>query len=92
AEQAVVTVTVPVEIAHLEDQARLLDGLDINLTRSDNTRAGESPEALLRRLGLVDVEAARFLRSNKLARQALLRGGRSVIAEANQQNNLTRLS
>lgn len=92
AEQAVVTVTVPVEIAHLEDQARLLDGLDINLTRSDNTRAGESPEALLRRLGLVDVEAARFLRSNTLARQALLRGGRSVIAEANQQNNLTRLS
>ena len=92
AEQAVVTVTVPVEIAHLEDQARLLDGLDINLTRSDNTRAGESPEALLRRLGLVDVEAARFLRSNKLARQALLRGGRSVTAEANQQNNLTRLS
>lgn len=92
ADQAVVTVTVPVEIAHLEDQARLLDGLDINLTRSDNTRAGESPEALLRRLGLVDVEAARFLRSNKLARQALLRGGRSVIAEANQQNNLTRLS
>ena len=90
--QAVVTVTVPVEIAHLEDQARALEGLDINLTRSDSTRAGESPEALLRRLGLVDSEAARFLRNNKLARQALLRAGRSVIAEANQQNQLTRLS
>ena len=90
--QPVVTVTVPVEIARLEDQARALDRLDINLTRSDTTRANEAPEALLRRLGLVDAEAARFLRSNKSARQALQRSGRSVIAEANQQNHLTRLS
>lgn len=90
--QPVVTVTIPVEIARLEDQARALDHLDINLTRSDTTRANESPEALLRRLGLVDAEAARFLRTNKLARQALQHSSRSVIAEANQQNHLTRMS
>lgn len=90
--QPVVTVTVPVEIAQLEDQARVLDGLNINLTRSDSTRANESPETLLRRLGLVDSEAARFLRTNKQARAALQRSGRSVIAEANQQNHLTRLT
>lgn len=90
--QPVVTVTVPVEIAQLEDQARLLDGIDIHLTRSDTTRVSESPEALLRRLGMVDPEAARFLRSNKQAREALQKSGRSVIAEANQQNHLNRLS
>ena len=90
--QPVVTVTVPVEIAQLEDQARALDRLDISLTRSDTTRANESPETLLRRLGLVDSEAARFLRTNKQARAALLSFGRSVIAEANQQNRLSRLS
>lgn len=90
--QPVVTVTVPVEIARLEDQARVLDSLNINLTRSDVTRSNESPEALLRRLGLVDSEAARFLRNDKQAREALQRAGRSVIAEANQQNHLSRLS
>jgi murein DD-endopeptidase MepM/ murein hydrolase activator NlpD len=91
-DQPVVNITVPVEIAQLESQARMLDGFEINLTRSDNTRPSDSPEALLRRLGLVDAEAAAFLRKHPLARQALQQGGRSVSAEVTGQQLLRSLS
>ena len=75
ADQPVVNITVPVEIAQLESQAELLDQFQVNLTRSDQTRPADTPEALLRRLGLVDAEAAAFLRKHPLARQALRAGG-----------------
>jgi murein DD-endopeptidase MepM/ murein hydrolase activator NlpD len=46
---------------------------------------------LLRRLGLVDPDAATFLRKNPLAKQALKQGGRSVVAEADGQERLSQL-
>ena len=73
AEQPVVTVTVPVEIAKLEEQAQSLDLIQMSLMRTDSTRASDTPESLLRRLGLVDPEAAAYLRKNPLAKQAFKR-------------------
>ena len=91
-DQPVVNITVPVEIAQLESQAQLLDKFEVILTRSDNTRPSDTPEALLSRLGLVDAEAAAFLRKNPQARQALLQGGRAVSAEVTPQQLLRSLS
>ena len=92
AEQPVVTVTVPVEIAKLEEQAQSLDLIQMSLMRTDSTRASDTPESLLRRLGLVDPEAAAYLRKNPLAKQALKQGGRSVVAEADSQQRLLKLN
>jgi murein DD-endopeptidase MepM/ murein hydrolase activator NlpD len=90
-DQPIVTITVPVHISELEEQAQSLDQTDINLTRSETTRASDSPESLLRRLGLVDPEAATFLRKNNLARQALRSGGRSVTVEVDSRQRLREL-
>ncbi len=91
-DQAVITVAVPVQVAGLEEQARLIDLVNLNLTRTDTTRASDTPESLLRRLGLVDPQAADFLRKNPLAKQALKLSGRSVMAEADAQQHLRQLS
>ena len=91
-DQPIVTVTMPVEIASLQEQAKSLDLVDINLTRTDSTRASDTPESLLRRLGLVDPQAANFLRSNPLAKQGLRIDGRSVLAEADSQQHLRQLT
>ena len=91
-DKPVVSITVPIEISQLENQANELDLVQFNLTRSDNTRTSDTPESLLRRLGLVDAEAAAFLRSNPLARQALQQAGRAVSADANSQQKLLSLN
>lgn len=92
AEQPVVTVTVPVKIAKLQEQAQALDLIQLSLLRTDSTRASDTPESLLRRLGLVDPEAAAYLRKNPLAKQALKQAGRSVVAEADGQQRLIKLN
>lgn len=92
ADQPVVTVTVPVAIAQLEDQVKALDVVNISLTRSDTTRSSDTPESLLRRLGMVDADAALFLRNNPLAKQALRQAGRAVTAEADGQQRLIALN
>jgi murein DD-endopeptidase MepM/ murein hydrolase activator NlpD len=89
--QPVVTVTVPVESPSLQAQAQALDLINIRLTRTDSTRSTDTPESLLRRLGMVDPEAAAFLRKNPLAKQALKQAGRSVVAEADSQERLSQL-
>ena len=91
AEQPVVTVTTPVEIAQLQEQAAALDLVEMRLTRTDSTRSSDTAESLLRRLGLVDPEAANYLRKNPLAKQALKQAGRSVVAEADAQQRLRQL-
>ena len=92
ADQPVVSVAMPVQINHLESQARSLDLFDIQLTRTDSTRAADTPESLLRRLGLVDPESAAFLRKNPLAKLALQQPGRAVSAEADGQLQLRTLT
>lgn len=92
ADQPVVMITVPVEIAQLESQAQSLDLLDLQLTRTDSTRTADTPESLLRRLGLVDPESAAFLRKHPLAKLALQQAGRAVSAEGNNQQQLRSLT
>jgi murein DD-endopeptidase MepM/ murein hydrolase activator NlpD len=89
--QPVVTVTVPVESPSLQAQAQLLDLVTVRLTRTDSTRSTDTPESLLRRMGLLDPDAADFLRKNPLAKQALKQAGRSVVAEADGQERLSQL-
>jgi len=77
----------------LQAQIDALDLHSLKLFRTDATRSADTPESLLKRLGLVDAAAAAFLRSNPTARQALFsRAGRSVTAEANDQQELLSLS
>ncbi len=77
----------------LQAQTDLLEQHSLRLFRSEVSRSGDSPEALLKRLGINDPQAAAFLRANTLVRQSLSgRSGRSVTAEAGPQQDLLRLS
>lgn len=88
----VVNLTEPVIVSGLDAQAQALDLRDLKLMRSDTTRSADTPESLLRRLGLSDPEAARFLRQNAQAREVLSRAGRSVSAEADASQQLTEMT
>jgi murein DD-endopeptidase MepM/ murein hydrolase activator NlpD len=78
-----------VQAAGLDAQADQLDGHAFTLYRSEPTRATDTPEALLARLGLADPAAAAFLRKNATARQALFgQAGRTVTAEATDRLEL----
>ena len=77
----------------LQAQTDLLENHAFRLYRSDLTRSSDSADSLLKRLGIDDPAAAAFLRSNPVARQALLgRAGRNVSAEASETNSLLKLS
>ncbi|HMT84677.1 MAG TPA: M23 family peptidase, partial [Ottowia sp.] len=84
-----------VELDGLNAQAEALDQHAFTLYRSEQTRATDTPEALLKRLGLADPAAAAFLRKNETARQALFGGravaGRTVTAEADDRAALQSL-
>jgi len=84
--------TESVAVPSLQSQAEALDLRDLKLLRSDTTRAADSAESLLRRLGVVDPDAARFMRTHPLVRDALSRSGRSVTAETTDQQQLTQLT
>ncbi|RZL95608.1 MAG: M23 family metallopeptidase [Variovorax sp.] len=74
-------------------QTDALDAYTFTLFRSELTRSSDTAEALLKRLGIADAAAVAFVRSNAEARAALLsRPGRSVTAEASQENQLQKLS
>ncbi len=62
--------------------------LDLNLYRSEITRSSDTADTLLKRLGVYDARAASFLRTNPLTRQMLGRAGRSVTAEADNNQHL----
>ena len=81
-----------VEPATLASQADQLDSYSFTLYRTEATRSADTPEALLKRLGLADPAAAAFLRKNTVVRQNLFgRAGRMVTAEANERQELTQL-
>jgi murein DD-endopeptidase MepM/ murein hydrolase activator NlpD len=63
-----------------------------NLFRSDVTRANDTADTLLKRLGVDDTVAASFLRTDATARQLLGRSGRNVTAETSDNNALLKLS
>ena len=71
----------------------LADPQPWTLYRSDTTRADDTPQSLLLRLGVNDSEAQAFLARNPLARQLLAsRQGRLVHAESTPQQALQRLT
>ena len=77
----------------IEAQTEALESHSFTLFRSEQTRSSDTAEALLRRLGIADDDAAAFVRSNVSVRAALLgRPGRIVTAEATQDSRLQRLS
>lgn len=62
------------------------------LYRSETTRSSDSAESLLSRLGIQDPQATAFLKSDAVAKRALLgRAGRSVSVETSQGNQLMSL-
>lgn len=65
----------------------------LNLYRSDISRSNDTAEALLKRLGVYDPQAAAFLRSDNTVQQTLMgRVGRAVTVEAGGDNTLHKLS
>jgi murein DD-endopeptidase MepM/ murein hydrolase activator NlpD len=77
----------------LQAQTSALEGLALRLYRSDVTRSTDTAEALLKRLGVFDAEAAAFLRTDPRIQQTLLgRAGRYLTAEASESNALLSLS
>jgi murein DD-endopeptidase MepM/ murein hydrolase activator NlpD len=87
------TLVETLETPNLEAQVAALEQKTLRLYRNDMTRGTDTPESLLRRLGLVDSAAAAFIRKNPEARQALLnRSGRNVSVEANEQQQLLTLT
>ncbi|WP_218511309.1 M23 family metallopeptidase [Variovorax sp. dw_308] len=77
----------------VEAQTEALDAFGFTLFRSDLTRSSDTAEALFKRLGVADSRAAAFIRANADARAALFgRPGRTVTAEAGQDNQLQKLS
>ena len=76
----------------LEEQASALDLHRYSLYRSDVSRANDTADTLLRRLGMDDPHAADFLRRDALVHRHLLgRTGRQLSAEASDRNTLIKL-
>lgn len=81
-----------VEPLPLRPQSEALDLHQLRLYRSDVSRASDSADTLLKRLGIDDPAATAFLRSDRNTYKNLLgRVGRSLTAEASDANALLRL-
>lgn len=77
----------------VQDQIKVLDVHSFKLFRSELTRANDTVEALLARLGVDDPQAASFLRTDPMFRaQVLGRPGRTVTVEAGDTHELHKLS
>jgi murein DD-endopeptidase MepM/ murein hydrolase activator NlpD len=73
-------------------QLEALAELDLELTRADLTRSSDSAEGLLARLGVVDAEAAAFLRQDPTARRLLQgRPGKMVQVTTDETGRLAQL-
>ncbi|WP_447778830.1 peptidoglycan DD-metalloendopeptidase family protein [Variovorax boronicumulans] len=88
--QQVLEATAPVSFA---DQSASLENFSFTLFRTDVSRSSDTAEGLMKRLGISDPAATAFVRGNAEARMALFaRVGRTVTAEATQENQLEKLS
>ena len=77
----------------LAPQAMALDVHSFNLFRTETTRANDTVESLLARLGVDDAQAAAFLRRDPTFRvQLLARAGRSLTVEVSEDHRLERLT
>ena len=77
----------------VQDQLQALDVFSFNLFRSELTRASDTVDSLLARLGIDDLRAALYLRKDPTVRAQLLgRAGRNVTVEASESQQLQKLS
>lgn len=77
----------------LQAQSEALELHAYSLFRSGATRAGDTPEQILKRLGIHDPKAAAFLRQNPLVRANVLgKAQRTLVAEATERHALASLS
>jgi len=87
------TVVETVQPLALEPQYEALATQAMRLYRTDLTRSTDTADTLLKRLGVSDLAAAAFLRSDRLVQQTLMgRAGRSVSAEVDERGGLVALS
>jgi murein DD-endopeptidase MepM/ murein hydrolase activator NlpD len=76
----------------IADQLEALASHGLSLHRSEITRAGDTADSLLRRLGVSDPAAAQFLRTDPVARKVLEgRHGKAVQATATAEGELVEL-
>lgn len=81
-----------VSTSDVPSQLEALAEHDLSLARSDITRAGDTADSLLKRLGVVDASAAAFLRSDPIARRIFDgQAGRSVHVTLNEEQQATRI-
>jgi murein DD-endopeptidase MepM/ murein hydrolase activator NlpD len=81
-----------VEPEGLDSQLAALADVGLQLRRSENTRASDTADSLLRRLGVVDAEAAQFLRTDRHGQRVLAgRPGKMVSAELDDEGRLRKL-
>ena len=79
-------------VALAPETAGLPDLGGLTLYRSEVTRASDTADTLLRRLGISDLTAAAFMRTDPLVRKSLWgRSGRSVSVETTASHGLQRL-
>lgn len=84
-------ITEAVQPQGVEAQIDALAGQELVLWRSEVTRGNDSADALLRRLGVADAEAARFLRSDLHARKLLQGRGKLLRSRSDTQGRLIEL-
>lgn len=86
------TVTEAVEPENLLAQVNALAELPLQLRRSEITRPSDTADTLLKRLGVADAEAARFLRTDRHGQRVLAgRAGKMVSAETDDDGRLRSL-
>ncbi len=75
------------------EQTQGLQAQALRLYRSDITRSADTPESLLKRLGIYDPQAAAFFRADSTVQQTIIgRTGRNITVEASAGNTLLKLS
>ena len=79
-------ITQPIVAPGMRDQLDALADHDLDLWRSELTRATDNADKLLRRLGVVDTQAATFLRTDPLAKR-LLDGQSGKMVQARAATN-----
>lgn len=85
-------ITEQVQILDLEDQLSALAAHDLTLVRNDVTRASDTADSLLRRMGAFDPAAASFLRNDPLGQRVLKgRVGKMVQLSAEPDGTVHRM-
>jgi murein DD-endopeptidase MepM/ murein hydrolase activator NlpD len=85
-------VTEAVEPLDIGVQLDALNAQDLTLRRSDLTRAADTADALFKRLGITDIVAAHYLRTDPIARMLFTgRGGKMVQAVLRDDGKLVSL-